>query len=209
MHRIITGVALAGAMAASAVAFAGAQNYGYGAPQGSYQRSCYNIYMNGSTLSAICTAPNGQRITSSLNVNGCSGSDISNQNGYLSCGNGYGYNGYGNNGYGNNRYNNGRHRGWRNRDQNRNRDRDDNNDNDDNGYYNNGRQNSQYNTGYYGYGSLPGGSYQQSCSNATMNGSVLSAQCSAPNGQWIYSSVNLNSCRTPNDVRNINGYLRC
>ena len=61
-------------------------NYGNGyAPGGSYQGSCINIQSRGGSLTASCTAPNGQRITSSINPSACRGADIANVNGYLRC----------------------------------------------------------------------------------------------------------------------------
>jgi hypothetical protein len=66
----------------------GYNNGGYnngGVASGSYQSSCTNVYMNGPTLTASCTAPNGQRITSSINAAQCRGGDIANVNGRLAC----------------------------------------------------------------------------------------------------------------------------
>ena len=66
----------------------GYNNGGYNngrAVGGSYQSSCTNVYMNGPTLTASCTAPNGQRITSSINAAQCRGGDIANVNGRLAC----------------------------------------------------------------------------------------------------------------------------
>ena len=59
--------------------------YGNGAVSGSYQSSCTNVYMNGPNLTASCTSPNGQRITSSINAAQCRGGDIANVNGRLAC----------------------------------------------------------------------------------------------------------------------------
>jgi len=59
--------------------------YGNGVVSGSYQSSCTNVYMNGPNLTASCTAPNGQRITSSINAAQCRGGDIANVNGRLAC----------------------------------------------------------------------------------------------------------------------------
>ena len=56
-----------------------------GAVSGSYQSSCTNVYMNGPNLTASCTAPNGQRITTSINAAQCRGGDIANVNGRLAC----------------------------------------------------------------------------------------------------------------------------
>jgi CVNH domain len=55
------------------------------APGGSYQSSCTNVQMSGSTLSATCTSPNGGSITSSINASRCRGMDIANLNGRLVC----------------------------------------------------------------------------------------------------------------------------
>ncbi len=179
MQRLITGAALAGVLIASSIVPVSAQNYGhYHTPSGSYQQSCVNISMHGSTLSASCTAGSGGRVYSSLDVNRCGGSNVINSNGYLRCsGNGYnnGSN-YNNNG---SNYNNGHH-------------------------YHNG-----YNNGY-GNGWLPPGSYQSSCTNIRMNGSTLSASCTAGSGQRVYSSINASRCQSRgSNIRNDNGYLRC
>lgn len=53
---------------------------------------------------------------------------------------------------------------------------------------------------------LPAGTYRQSCSDARVRGNELSANCSAPDGRRIRSSVTLD-CR--GDIGNVNGYLRC
>ncbi len=214
MHRTFTGLALAIGLAAASVVTASAQQYGYynNVPPGSYQQSCINAQMRGSTLSASCTSTSGQRINSSLNVNGCNG-DIANRNGYLSCNGNYGYN----NGYGGYGSNNGYGRGNEN-------DNDNDEDNDGEhhhhhhpngnayGYYGNGNHGgSGNNSGYGGYGyGVPPGSYQQSCTNARMNGSTLSASCTATNGQYINSSINVRNCQSRGtDIANRNGYLSC
>ena len=41
--------------------------------------------MNGSTLTATCTSPNGGNITTSVNAARCRGMDIANVNGRLIC----------------------------------------------------------------------------------------------------------------------------
>ena len=53
---------------------------------------------------------------------------------------------------------------------------------------------------------IPPGTYQQSCRNIHVRGQQLIANCSAPNGQRIRSSIPL-GCR--GDIGNVNGYLRC
>lgn len=52
---------------------------------GSYQRSCGDIQQEGSILSAVCGDGRGGRVESSLDVNRCGRSDISNNGGYLQC----------------------------------------------------------------------------------------------------------------------------
>ncbi len=197
MVRLFTVLSLALSLGAASVVSASAQVYGqYGAPSGSYQQSCNNIQMHGSTLSASCPRTNGQRVNTSLNLGRCNGGDISNQNGNLTCngnGNGYGYNndGYNNNGQGHHHHHH--------------------NDNNGsyNGNYNGNYNNNGYNGGYNnGYGSLPPGSYQQSCNNVQMRGSMLSGSCTAANGNRVYSTIDVSRCSN-NAVKNDNGHLRC
>ena len=189
MQRIFTGIALMTALVAASVATGSAQMYGgNGLPQGSYQQSCVNLSMNGSTLSGSCTNSSGQRVYSSLDVNRCGGSGIVNVNGNLTCN---GNNGYNNGGNGNRQY--GHHHRNRNNQNNNNG----NNNYGNNGYYNNGN-------------GLPPGSYQQSCSNLTMNGSTLSGSCTSASGQRVYSSLNVSRCMSRGaNVVNIDGRLRC
>ena len=203
MHRILTGFALVAGLMAASISSANAQYYGYQLPPGSYQQTCSNERMNGSTLSASCSTGTGQWVYSSINVNRCGGQNIINANGYLACANGYNGNG---NGYQNG---NGRRRHHR---------HDNDNDNDDgnnngNGYYNNsgyngGYPNGGYPNGSYGYRALPPGSYQLTCTNERMNGPTLSASCTSSSNQQVYSSINVNRCAS-GQVRNVNGYLRC
>ncbi len=56
-----------------------------GVPQGSYQRSCYNVGMQGDTLVAVCRRVDGRdQRTSLAAVSRCVG-DIANRNGQLQC----------------------------------------------------------------------------------------------------------------------------
>src|SRR6202161_3507742 len=55
---------------------------------------------------------------------------------------------------------------------------------------------------------IPGGSYQQSCSNVRIRGDQLTASCTAPNGTRMRSSIALGSCRG-GDIANSNGQLAC
>jgi hypothetical protein len=55
-------------------------------PGGSYQQTCNSTAFQGSMLSATCSTPNGQPITSSLDLSSCqANSDIVNSNGRLEC----------------------------------------------------------------------------------------------------------------------------
>ena len=58
-------------------------------------------------------------------------------------------------------------------------------------------------------GSLPAGSYSQSCTNAQLNGSTLTATCTAANGQTVTSYLDISQCRSTDDIGNVNGQLRC
>lgn len=61
-----------------------------------------------------------------------------------------------------------------------------------------------------GYGAgVPAGSYQQSCSNAQMSGSTLTASCRANNGGYVTSYLDISQCRSTDDIGNVNGQLRC
>ena len=169
MKRTALSLTAAVALAAMTLGTASAQNI----PSGSYQQSCTNIRVNGDVLTARCTAPQGNRVRSSIGLSSCRRGDIANSNGQLTCNsNGYGRGRGNGNGYGNN---------------------------GNNGYGNNG---------YGGNGRLPAGSYQQSCTNATMNGGVLTANCPAGNGARTTSSINASACRGA-DIANRNGRLQC
>ena len=74
-----------------------------------------------------------------------------------------------------------------------------------NGYYGRG-------SGYYGGGGFngtPGGSYQQSCQNIRMNGSVLTASCTNYQSQYVQSYLDVSRCARNDDIANVNGQLRC
>jgi hypothetical protein len=58
-------------------------------------------------------------------------------------------------------------------------------------------------------GRLPEGSYQQSCQNISMSGSVLSAACTSPNGTLIQSSLDTRRCQWNSGIKNNNGGLAC
>jgi len=66
-----------------------------------------------------------------------------------------------------------------------------------------------YCTGYTdaAYGHFPSGGWKESCSNASMHGSVLRAQCQTSMGQIMTSEIDTSFC--PYGVRNEVGILRC
>jgi hypothetical protein len=219
MPRLLVSLLAGLGLAATALAPAGAQTI----PSGSYQQSCTNIHVRGTELIARCTNPQGARVRSSIELNSCRRGDIVNANGQLACnrngyGRGGGYNnggynnggynnggnnngGYNNGGYNNGGYNNG---GYNNGGYN-------NGGYNNGGYNNGGYNNGGYNNGGYNngrYGRTPSGSYQSSCTNVSMNGGILTASCTAPNGQYITSTINPAQCRG-GDVANVNGRLAC
>jgi hypothetical protein len=196
MVRIAIGLALAFLLALDSAPVS-AQNI----PNGSYQSSCSNIHVNGNQLNATCTATNGRRIRSSMQI-GCSG-DISNANGYLRCnGNRY-MNGNGGMMNGNGGYMNGNGGMMNGNGGNMNGGYDRNG----NGGMMNGNQNEMGRRGMNGR--IPNGSYLQSCTNARMNGNMLFAVCSSPDGRRIETSINTQYCRSNADISNRNGYLDC
>jgi len=85
------------------------------------------------------------------------------------------------------------------------------------GYY--GRGHGRYGNhrgGRYGNGdrdndngALPSGSYQQSCNNASMQGSTLTANCRNNSGAYMTSYLDVSQCRSTDDIGNLNGQLRC
>ena len=54
---------------------------------------------------------------------------------------------------------------------------------------------------------MPSGSYQQTCRDARVSGSTLSASCRDARGRWNYSSLNFRNCRE--DIGNNDGRLTC
>jgi hypothetical protein len=57
-------------------------------------------------------------------------------------------------------------------------------------------------------GYFPSGSWSQSCTNASMQGSILRAQCRNNFGQLVYSQIDTSQCYNAG-VRNSNGQLSC
>jgi CVNH domain len=202
MNRLLLSSLVGASLAAAALAAPAGAQY---APSGSYQQSCTNIRVRGNQLIANCTAANGSRVRSTIDINSCRGGDIANSNGQLVCNGGSSYgNGNGrrrhrqhrDNGYGNGGYNNGNGNGYG---------------NNGNGDRDRGDRNNGYNNGNgYGYGNgyAPSGSYQQSCRNIRMSGGTLTASCPTGNGTYATTSINPRSCRGM-DIANRNGQLVC
>jgi len=175
-------------VAALALAISGlaATSVAQQAPGGSYQQTCRNISVRGSTLYADCqdTNRNWQQ-TQLRDYNRCNG-EIQNLNGSLQCTGGNG-NGYGQNGNGQGSYD---------RDRDRDRDRD-----------HDGDRDRDRDRGRYGQNGVPYGSYSQTCQNIRVNGNDLQASCQKKNGKWKNTSLrNFNGCR---NIENDNGKLRC
>ena len=149
-------------------------------PSGSYQQTCQNVGVRGSTLYASCNDGRGQWQSTELpDFQRCS-SEIQNDNGNLRCNKSNG----GNNGG----------RDGRDRDGDRNR-------NGQNG-------NGQYGHNGYGPNGAPNGSYVQTCQNVSMNGNTLQASCQKGNGRWKNASLrHVDQCN--GDIANINGKLQC
>ncbi|MBV8689673.1 MAG: CVNH domain-containing protein [Candidatus Eremiobacteraeota bacterium] len=55
---------------------------------------------------------------------------------------------------------------------------------------------------------VPGGSYQQSCSNIRVRGNRLTASCTDSSGNSVRTSLNINRCNG-SDIANVNGQLTC
>jgi hypothetical protein len=77
VRRVVASVCTIVLTLSGAIAFAQA------VPPGTYQQSCTNAHIRGAQVVANCSAPNGQRITSSTSI--LCGGDIGNANGHLRC----------------------------------------------------------------------------------------------------------------------------
>jgi hypothetical protein len=86
---------LIGAIALAGLAF---PVYAQAPPSGSYQQSCGDVRMQGSTLIAVCRTTDGRDVQTALNVGSCVG-DIGNNNGQLQCNGGQPPSGYSGGGY--------------------------------------------------------------------------------------------------------------
>jgi len=209
-----------------------------GIPGGSYSQTCQDARIQGNDLEARCQTTNGDwRITRLSSFDRCGG-DIANDNGRLTCaGSGYGYGGRRDDddydrgsggGYqGGNSYTQtcrdvrrqgdtleavcqSRDGDWHRTTLNDYRDchgqivNDGGNLRCDNSNYNNvsGWQGGGYR------GSIPGGSYTQTCQNVRISGDELIASCQKRQGGWRNTKLDdYQSCRA--DIANVDGHLRC
>jgi len=73
--------------------------------------------------------------------------------------------------------------------------------------YQGGQPGYGQNYGQGGNSGFPPGSWSQTCTNASMQGSLLRAQCRNNFGQYIYAQIDAYQCY--NGVWNNNGQLRC
>ena len=172
-------------VATLALAFATATP-AFAQPGGSYQQTCRNIGVRGSTLHADCqNTSGGWQSTELRNYNSCNG-EIQNIDGNLRC-TGDTRGGYGpNDGRG----------ADRGRDADRRRDHDYRQDRDEDWAWDRDHRNR-----------LPRGSYYQTCQNIQVSGDTLRASCQKRNGGWRNTS--LNNFRQCRDIENNNGKLRC
>jgi CVNH domain len=91
--RVVCG--LLGAIALAGLALPA---YAQAPPSGTYQQSCGDVRMQGSTLIAVCRDMNGRDVQTALNVANCVG-DIGNSNGQLQCSGGQPPSAYSGQGY--------------------------------------------------------------------------------------------------------------
>jgi CVNH domain len=153
-------------------------------PSGSYQQTCRDIGVRGSTLYAECRdAGNNWRRTELRDFERCGG-QIDNINGNLQCSAGADRGGY---------------------DHNRDRDHHGDGDRDHDRY---GDRDRDHDRDRYGYNQWPRGSYQQTCQNISVNGNTLQASCQKRNGKYKNTSLH-NFQRCGGDIANENGKLQC
>jgi hypothetical protein len=184
-------------------------------PAGSWQGSCRSASVTGQTFSAECATRSGTWNRSSIDLAQCPSRLVGNNNGQLFCEGGGGrYTGQLPGGSWRNSCSGGRMRGttfiaecntgsatqhteydMRNCPQwviaNR-----------------NGLLFCEANGGGYGPGSMPGGSWQNSCNTPKWRRPILTAQCKDRNGLFIPASINVNQC-PQRLVANRNGTLTC
>ena len=55
----------------------------------------------------------------------------------------------------------------------------------------------------------PGGSYRETCSNISVSGDTLKADCRSRDGRIFHQALKYHACKNENDIRNIDGALWC
>lgn len=208
MTGIMTRILFLSLTLCGALLVSGPHSSAQSTPGGSYKQTCRQISVVGGNLVAQCQRADGSWRNSALNYYDCSG-DIWNDNGDLACkGSGSGnvprgsYKNSCNNYYteGNRLYASCQKRngGWRDTSINyRNCDKDIWNDNGE----------LACGGGGGGSGSLPKGSYKDTCKNMYVQGNVLEAECLNRNGKYSYTSIKYKNCNR--GVYNDWGQLRC
>ncbi|HKV93645.1 MAG TPA: hypothetical protein VJW20_13945, partial [Candidatus Angelobacter sp.] len=146
------------------------------APSGSYQQTCRDIGVRGSTLYARCKDTNNEWRDTQLQDYGRCRGEIQNLNGSLQC---TGDNG----GYADHDRDRDRDHDH-DADHDRDRDHDHDADHDRDRDHDNDRDRDRYNNG------IPRGSYAQTCQNVTIAGNTLRASCQKKNGKWKNTSLN-------------------
>ncbi len=184
------------------------------APPGSYQRSCRDIRDTGSgrdaELSAQCRDRGGRYRYSSLRYRECR-SEIANNDGQLTCnggrpGSGWaggGAGGGGNYGRPDGGWNDGRPGGGQGGGGNYGRPG-----GGPGGGWNDGRPGGGSGGGWGGNDRLPGGSWQRSCRNADMRGSMVRAECRSADRDWRDTRIDARACRSGR-LGNYDGQLVC
>jgi hypothetical protein len=185
-------------------------------PPGSWGGSCSGATVVGNTLTAQCRSTSGDKRWTSIDYTRCPGNAVANDEGYLVCDTSY--NGGGNNNgwmpggswqqtcrnssvqgnmlYASCQRMNG---GWRDSSINYRQCRNFAVAND------NGNLVCESNSNN---GWMPGGSWQQTCRNSSVQGNTLYASCQKMNGGWRDSSINYRQCSN-GAVANDNGNLVC
>src|SRR5262249_1391513 len=75
--------------------------------------------------------------------------------------------------------------------------------------YNDDGQLACIRTGGNDFGSLPGGSWRQSCRNAYRTGGVIVAECQDRQGRWRRTAIGAQECGGSGRLANVDGELRC
>src|SRR5204862_302851 len=159
----------------------GPSGSGGGLPAGTWQQSCRDPQLNGTMLTATCLRGGGGSGYSSIDTRACAGGPVGNQNGQLYCEGGQPSNQGNANAPGSPATEQGGEQGTM-----------------------GGGQPG--NAG--GAPTLPPGSWQQTCTNPKVNGSVWTASCQRSDGGSRFSAVDAATC-PGGRVGNFEGSLAC